>query len=260
MKSRIVVADDDVVGAKVIQFVLTDEGYDVISVARGNQVIEHVVGRETDLVILDVNLPDVDGFDVCTELRARRYSGPLIFLTCRSSTADKLEGFKRGADDYLIKPFDPLELIARIQSVIRRSKRVDEHVLFGTVVRVGDAELSVGELTYTSKDVPSKVLTPTEMRLLEFLMRNTRIVISRERLIERVWGVDFVGDSNRVDVYIHRVRCKIEVDPTRPQYLQTVRGLGYVFHTELESGSTSDAAGTLNRLSPSDSIVPMAAS
>jgi DNA-binding response OmpR family regulator len=233
MKSRIVIVDDDAVGAKVIRFILEDEGYEVVTVGRGSQVFEHVIGLETDLVILDINLPDFNGFNLCKELRARRYNGPLIFLTSRHEIADKLEGFRLGADDYLVKPFEPLELVARVHSVIRRSKRVDKQAL-GTIVRVDDAELSLGELTYTSKSVPSTLLTPTEMRILECLMRNSRIVISRETLIERVWGFDFLGDTNRVDVYIRRVRRKIEVDPTRPRYLHTVRGIGYVFRVEPE--------------------------
>jgi DNA-binding response OmpR family regulator len=223
--------DDDPVGAKVIQFILDSEGYEVIAVARGSQVFQHVIGRETDLVILDVNLPDIDGFTLCRELRARRYDGPLMFLTSRAGLTDRLGGLHLGADDYLPKPFEPLELVARVHSIIRRSKRADRYAL-GTVVHVDDAQLSLGELTYASDVVPSTLLTPTEMRILECLMRNSHIIISRETLIERVWGFDFIGDTNRVDVYIRRVRNKIEIDPTKPQYLHTVRGVGYVFRAE----------------------------
>jgi two-component system response regulator RegX3 len=238
MKHRIVIVDDDSVGSKVIRFLLEDEGYEATSVARGSQVFEHVIGHETDLVILDINLPDIDGFNLCKELRARRYNGPIMFLTSRSGIADRLEGFRLGADDYLVKPFEPLELVARVHSVIRRSKRADTQAL-GTVVHVEDAELSLGELTYSSSVIPATILTPTEMRILECLMRNSRIIISRETLIERVWGFDFLGDTNRVDVYIRRVRHKIEVDPTNPRYLHTVRGIGYVFRVDVKDAARS---------------------
>jgi len=231
MPNRVVIVDDDSVGVKVIRFILDDEGYEATTVVRGSQVFEHVIGQETELVILDVNLPDIDGFSLCRELRARRYNGPIMFLTSRSDIVDRLEGFRLGADDYLVKPFEPLELVARVHSVIRRSKRMDSQAL-GTVVHVDDAQLSLGELTYSSESIPPTLLTPTEMRILECLMRNSRIVISRETLIERVWGFDFLGDTNRVDVYIRRVRRKIETDPTAPRYLHTVRGIGYVFRVE----------------------------
>jgi len=234
MKSRVVIVDDDPVTAKVIKFVLNDEGYDTISVPRGSQVFGEIANDQTQLVILDVNLPDISGFALCKELRARRYLGPIIFLTGRGEIEDKLEGFKIGADDYIVKPYEPLELVARVHSVLRRFYRADQSPL-GTVLRADDAELSIGELTYMSAAVGQVLLTPTEMRILECLMRNHRLVISRETLIERVWGYDFIGDTNRVDVYIRRVRRKIELDPARPRYLHTVRGIGYVFRVESES-------------------------
>jgi DNA-binding response OmpR family regulator len=122
--------------------------------------------------------------------------------------------------------------------VLRRANQADQQPL-GSVLRVDDAELSLGELTYRSAVTPPVILTPTEMRLLEVLMRNSWIVIGRETLIERVWGYDFVGDTNRVDVYIRRVRRKIEPDPQQPRYLHTVRGIGYVFRVESEPTSVS---------------------
>jgi DNA-binding response OmpR family regulator len=231
MNTRVVVAEDDVINAKVIRFVLAEEGYDVVVVHRGAQVFDEVLEKETDLVVLDVNLPDVDGFKLCQSLRSRRYVGPIIFLTGRGDILDKVEGFRIGADDYIVKPFEPLELIARVQSVVRRFKRADRQAL-GTVVQVGDAVLSIGELTYQSGVIGPTDLTPTEMRILECLMRNSHIVISRQTLIERVWNHDFIGDDNRVDVYIRRVRRKIEPDPSTPMYLHTIRGIGYVFRVK----------------------------
>lgn len=231
MRHRIVVVDDDPIGAKVLRFVLDDEGYTTVAVSRGSLVFAEVIGRETDLVILDVGLPDIDGFSLCKELRARHYNGPVIFLTSRTDISSKVTGFQIGADDYIVKPYEPLELVARVQTVIRRFKSNDQQAQ-GSIVQVGDAELSIGQLTYSSSVVPPTVLTPTEMKILECLMRNSRIVISRDTLIERVWGYDFIGDTNRVDVYIRRVRRKIEADPTQPNYLHTVRGIGYVFRVD----------------------------
>lgn len=227
-KSRIVLVEDDAVSARVIRFILDDEGFETVVASRGSQAFPEILGRETHLAILDVNLPDIDGFVLCRELRARRYNGPIIFLTARGDINDKLEGFRIGADDYLVKPFEPLELMARVQSVVRRFRSTDRQPL-GTILRVGDAHLAIGELTYESGVTSKTVLTPTEMRLLECLMRNSNIVVSRDTLIERVWGYEFVGDDNRVDVYIRRLRCKIEQDPSHPRYLQTIRGLGYMF-------------------------------
>lgn len=231
MKSRLVIVDDDPVGAKLLRYLLHDEGFDTVTVCRGSQAFDQVIGRETDLVILDIGLPDIDGLSLCKELRARHYRGPVMFLTSRGDISSKVEGFQIGADDYIVKPYEPLELVARVQSVIRRFKSNDQQAQ-GTIVGVGDAELSIGQLTYSSSVVPPRLLTPTEMKILECLMRNSRIVISRDTLIERVWGYDFIGDTNRVDVYIRRVRQKIEVDPTQPEYLHTVRGIGYVFRVD----------------------------
>jgi two-component system, OmpR family, response regulator RegX3 len=231
MRQRIVIVEDDVVNAKVLRFILEDDGFETVAVPRASQAFAEVLDRETHLVILDIGLPDLSGFALCQELRARRYCGPLIFLTGRGQLADKLEGFRIGDDDYVVKPFEPLELVARLHSVIRRFHSADKQAL-GAVVRVEDAELSIGELAYVSEAVGATLLTPTEMRILELLMRNSQIVISRETIIERVWGYDFVGDDNRIDVYMRRLRRKIERDPARPAYLHTVRGLGYVFRVE----------------------------
>ncbi len=231
MANRIVIVDDDPVTSKVMKLVFEDEGYETVTLNRATQVFDAVAAADTQLVILDVNLPDINGFSLCKELRARRYYGPVIFLTGRSDLADKLEGFRIGADDYIVKPFEPLELVARVESVVRRFHHHDQQSL-GTILRVEDAELSIGELSYRSAVIEPVVLSPTEMRILECLMRNARIVISRERLIERVWGYDLEGDTNRVDVYIRRVRRKIEEDAALPKYLHTVRGLGYVFRPD----------------------------
>lgn len=241
MPDRIVVVDDDLLSSKIVRIMLQDEGYEVVCVKRGNQAFAEILGRDTQLVIIDVTLPDIDGFTLLKELRARGSTCPSIFLTGRSATEDKLEAFRIGADDYIVKPFEPLELVARVASVIRRFHFGDRQSL-GTILRVGDAELSIGELSYSSDIVDNAILSPTEMRILELLMRNARIIISRERIIERVWGFDMEGSTNRVDVYIRRVRRKIERDPTDPKYLHTIRGIGYVFRPEEPAAPLLDPA------------------
>lgn len=231
MADRVVIVDGDSLTAKLMCFALEDAGFEVAVSMCGEDAFDLVLTRETSLLILDINLPDTDGFALLSELRARRYAGPSIFVTARGGIADKLRGFALGAEDYIVKPFEPLELVARVACIIRRVRRADLMTM-GTIVRAGDAELSIGELSYRSGAIDATSLTPTEMRILEVLMRNPTVAISRERLIERIWGYDFIGETNRVDVYIRRIRCKIEPDPDRPRYLHTVRGIGYLFRTE----------------------------
>jgi two-component system, OmpR family, response regulator RegX3 len=240
MSARVVIVEDEVFAAKVVTYVLSEAGYSVSTVGSGRDAFAEIVGRETDLVLLDVNLPQINGFQVCQELRARRYFGPVIFVSGYADTNSKLQGFSAGADDYIVKPYEPVELLARIENVIRRYKSQDQQAL-GSVVRVADAELSISTFMYRSSAVDSIELAPTEMRLLECLMRNSGIVLSRETLIERIWGYDFVGDSNRVDVYIRRLRSKIEPDPAHPAYIRTVRGMGYVF----QGGEDLELAGAI---------------
>jgi two-component system, OmpR family, response regulator RegX3 len=244
MPGRVVVVDNDNVTSKVMTLVLTEAGYEAhtvpITAISGSEVTQ----RQPDLTIIDVDFNGSGGFEFCKELRSKGYMGPVIFTSTKGDMDVKLEAFRIGADDYIVKPFDPLEFVARVQSVIRRS-RVSNQNCQGTIVKVDDAELHVGKLTYKSSTVSPTVLTPTEMKILECLMRNHDITISRTTLIERVWGYDFLGDTNRIDVYIRRIRRKIEADPAFPQYLHTVRGLGYVFKvksSEPRSGSEIEAS------------------
>ena len=236
VNERIVVVEDDPLALKILDFVLTDEGYQVAIARTGAEALTQIVGRETALALLDVHLPDTDGFTLLRALRARRYTGPVIFLSGRTGIDAKLDAFRLGADDYITKPFEPLELVARVNAVIRRYLAGDRQSL-GTLIRADDAELDLGTLTYRSAAVASTLLAPTEMRILECLMRNAHIIISRDTLIERVWGYDLYGDTNRVDVYIRRVRRRIEPDPTRPRYLHTIRSIGYVFRADSDTVS-----------------------
>ena len=225
---RVVVVDPDAANGRFLRFVLTDAGHDAVITHNAAGAFTNIIGIETDAVLMEADLPDLNGFDLCKELRGYRYNGPLMFLTHNLDTRDKIKALNYGADDYLVKPFDPLELLARLDTIARRFRQADYQGL-GTVLKVKQAELSIGELTYRVEGREPELLTPTEMRMLECLMRNAQITISRDTLIERTWGFNFEGDTNRVDQYIRRLRKKIEVDPHRPEYLHTMRGMGYVF-------------------------------
>ena len=225
---RSLVINPDPMTAKLVRFVLNEAGHDVIPATSAAEALRELKRREIDAVVLELDQPDKDGTELCHELRHHLYTGPLIFLTKRSQTQDKLRAFAQGADDVIVDPFDPAELVARVEAIVRRYQCTDYQAL-GTVLKVGDAELAISDLTYRVPGREPVLLTPTELRLLECLMRNPGITMSRETLLERTWGYDLIEDSNRVEVYIRRLRKKIERHPDMPEYLHTVRGVGYVF-------------------------------
>jgi two-component system, OmpR family, response regulator RegX3 len=230
----LLVVDDDLLTGATVRAVLTDEDCQIETVRTGAEAIAHIRGHDAALVLLEQRLPDIDGFTLLAELRARRYTGPVMFVSSVSHVETIAAAFHHGADDYLVKPFEPMELLARITAILRRRYERSQQAL-GSILRVGDAELDVRTLTYWSAVTPPTVLTPTESRMLECLMRNVQIVISRETLIERVWGDDCAADTNRVDVYIRRLRSKIEGPDNHGRYLQTIRGAGYVFRPSDDS-------------------------
>jgi DNA-binding response OmpR family regulator len=212
---RTLVVHPDGMTAKLLRFILNESGHEVVLLKRAEQCLRAARERETDAVLLTVALPDRDGFALCQELRKQRYPGPVIVLTPQEATSEKLRAFAAGADDV-------------IEAISRRCRPLEQQAL-GTVLTVGEAELSLSDLLFRVGDQEPVPLTPTELRLLECLMRNQGIIISRQRLTERIWGQDSFGESNRIDVYVRRVRKKIERDPDHPAYFQTVRGLGYRF-------------------------------
>lgn len=227
---RIVVIHGSVMISKIVTFILSDAGHDVVRAADETATISEVAEYETHAVVIGADAEHIDSYRLCKDLRATRYNGPVIFISHKSEPQAKLKAFQHGADDYLLEPFEPDEFLARIEAMARRCLHLD-HQPMGAVVKVADAELSIGEMTFRREGHPAVMLTPTEMRLLERLMRNAGITISRDTLIERTWGFDYFGDSNRVDVYIARIRKKIEPDPAHPRFLHTIRGAGYVFRS-----------------------------
>jgi len=224
---RILVVDDDAPSVKMISFLLREEGYEVSSTDSGVAAVELVERQRPDLIILDVMMPHMDGFEVCRRIR-QKLDVPIIFLSAKGETVDKVTGLQLGADDYLAKPFEPAELLARVKAVMRRAE----------VFAVEDTQsrLAVGDVTLDP--VSNRVhfadgriveLTPIEFRLLHCLMRNAGRILSHDLLMNAVWGYDYEGYSNQIAVYVRRLRIKIEVDSENPKYLTTVRGLGYKF-------------------------------
>ena len=221
MSSRILVVDDDVALAEMIGIVLQNEGYDVFFCADGSAALAQFQEHNPDLVLLDVMLPGMDGFDVCRAIR-RVSDAPIVMLTARSDTSDVVTGLEAGADDYVPKPFKPKELVARVRARLRgrEDSQADE------CLALQDLSIDVsGHIVKREGRVIA--LTPLEFDLLVTLARSPWKVFSREELLEQVWGYRHAADTRLVNVHVQRLRSKIERDPERPELVVTVRGVGY---------------------------------
>jgi DNA-binding response OmpR family regulator len=224
---RILVVDDDPIGSRMIQFLLGEEGYVVDTVDGARGALAVVEKQTPDLLLLDVNMPQTSGFELYEQLKARDFDLPVIFVTAKGELEDRLQGLRMGADDYITKPFQPAELLARVEAVLRRYRKSGPGG--PQVLKSAGFEVNTSELRVTLPDHRTIFLTPTEMKVLLHLMQHASQVVSRDDLMERVWGENYVGESNIVDVYIRRLRRKIEHDPSNPVYIQATRGLGYKF-------------------------------
>jgi DNA-binding response OmpR family regulator len=223
----ILVVDDDRFANTLVQFVLSKEGYEVETADNPRGAMQMIQKREPDLLILDVTMPYLSGFEFSARLRAEGYEIPLIFMTAKDTIEDKLQGFNIGADDYICKPYNHQELVARVQAVMRR---IQKHTKVGdSSLRVSQVELFPAELKVRITGRATISLTPTEMHVLRVLMSSPGQVINRDQLLSDVWNEN-ENNSNIVDVYIRRLRVKLEVDPDRPHYIISVRGVGYKFH------------------------------
>ena len=224
--SKILIVEDEEALSDPLAFLLGREGFQTIVVDNGLDALPVFDREGADLVLLDVMLPGMSGMEVCRKLREVS-SVPIIMLTAKDSELDKVLGLELGSDDYVTKPYSARELIARIRAVLRRrSAETDsatESVLQGGPVRM-DIDRHVVTVNGEEISMPLK-----EFELLEILLRNVGRVMTRGQLIERVWGADYVGDTKTLDVHIKRLRSKIEPDSSAPQYVVTVRGLGYKF-------------------------------
>ena len=221
MSSRILVVDDDVALAEMIGIVLQNEGYDVFFCADGSAALAQFQEHNPDLVLLDVMLPGMDGFDVCRAIR-RVSDAPIVMLTARSDTSDVVTGLEAGADDYVPKPFKPKELVARVRARLRG--REDSQADEGLALQDLSIDVS-GHIVKREGRVIA--LTPLEFDLLVALARSPWKVFSREELLEQVWGYRHAADTRLVNVHVQRLRSKIERDPERPELVVTVRGVGY---------------------------------
>jgi len=237
--THILIVDNDPLHAKMLSFLLADAGYEASTLADTHAAAAAISREAIDLTLLAVTPPSLDGFALCTRLRRQHSDTPVILMSELHTPDHLVQGFAQGADDYVARPYDPAELIARVQAVLRRYRRVERH-RFGAEVRVGARSLDLGTLAFSGAAGRPVSVTPTEMRLLECLMRNADAVIPRETLIVQTWGYDSESADNRVDVYIQRLRRKIEAHPQDRGLIRTVRGVGYCFQSNHEG--TSDVA------------------
>jgi DNA-binding response OmpR family regulator len=224
---RILVVDDDAVLRRMVRYILLGEGYAVAAVGGGEAALELVAREAVDLVVLDVGMPGMSGYEFCRTLRERRFLVPVLFLSAHLRLDDTLAGFEAGGDDYLAKPFEPRELTARVRAILARQARAqapppDE------VLAVGGYRLEPAELALLLPGGRRVQLTPTEQRVLQHLMRNAGQVITRDQLFAAAWPDSRDGDSNEIQVYIGRLRRKLGQDAPSP-CIETVRGLGYRF-------------------------------
>ncbi|MEW6048246.1 MAG: response regulator transcription factor [Bacillota bacterium] len=232
MPYRVLVVDDEPSIVELVQFALQKEGFVTESASDGLEALEKVERAKPDLVLLDLMLPGLDGLEVCRQIR-RKTNVPIVMLTAKASEVDKVVGLELGADDYITKPFSPRELVARVRAVLRRSQAAQGAAAPAEVqtasqneLRVGDVVMDLARHQVWVRRRPVE-LTPKEYDLLRMLMANKGIVLTRELLLDKVWGYDFAGDTRTVDVHVVRLRQKLEDDPAHPRYIETVRGVGY---------------------------------
>ncbi len=223
MKSRVLVVDDDRNIAELISLYLEKEGYDTKKVYDGKEAVREFINYDPHLILLDIMLPEMDGYDVCKEVR-KTSDVPIIMLTAKGETFDKVLGLELGADDYIVKPFDTKELTARVKAVLRRSslrKETKSNKLEFTNIIIDMDNYSV---TYNGETLD---LPPKELEVLFYLASNPNQVFTREQLLDQIWGYDFIGDTRTVDVHIKRLRDKFKLDD--PWSIKTVWGVGYKF-------------------------------
>ncbi len=223
MPEKILVVDDEQSIVELIRFNLEKEDWQVVTANDGDEAIQIFRREKPDLVVLDIMMPLKDGWAVCRELREVS-AVPIIMLTAKEEEADKVKGLEIGADDYVTKPFSPKELVARVRAALRRASHAgpaSEHV-----VTLEGLRIDIDRHMVTLDDEPM-VLTPKEFDLLLLLVRNKGKVLSRDMLLETVWGYDYGGETRTVDVHIRRLRQKMDEDPAQPRYIHTVHGVGY---------------------------------
>jgi DNA-binding response OmpR family regulator len=234
MKNKILIVEDEKALRETLAYNLSNEGYDVDTCADGLSALDKAHSYHPNLILLDIMLPGMDGFEVCRKIRTEMNT-PILMLTARDDEIDRIVGLEVGADDYMGKPFSMRELIARVKAMLRRVRLMQKEVNSTTTEDAAKEVLHFDDLTIDTirrevrlKDVNLE-LKPKEYELLHYLADNRGRALSRDKILEEVWGWDYVGESRTVDVHISWLRQKIEIDPSRPTRLVTVRGSGYRF-------------------------------
>lgn len=230
MSAKILIVDDDRFLAENIKRLLTTHGYTADISGNADEALQNLIEQPYDLMILDLGLPDTDGINFCRQLRSK-WLLPIIMLTARSDAMDKIIGLEVGADDYLTKPFEPKELLARIRAHLRRVQEYRQSINPPESIVVGELVIDYALRDVLVKGQPVN-LTNREFELISFLARHANKALHRDWVFEQIWGYDSDFSSNSLDVYVYRLRKKIEADPDSPRYLMTLRGYGYKFVTE----------------------------
>ncbi|HOA36252.1 MAG TPA: response regulator transcription factor [Bacillota bacterium] len=227
-KKKVLLVDDEKTLVKALKFNLEKEGFLVEEAYNGEEALEKAFKVNPDIIILDLMLPGLDGFEVCREIR-KKEEIPIIMLTAKGEDIDKVLGLELGADDYITKPFNPRELVARMKAILRRSAARDDGLRKQIQIGALQIDLLQHRVRLGEREID---LTAKEFALLSFLASNAGRVYSREQLLEQIWGYDYYGDARTVDVHIRHLREKIEEDPSKPQLILTVWGTGYKFREE----------------------------
>jgi DNA-binding response OmpR family regulator len=230
-KYTILVVDDEATIREVVRRYLEHDGFEVREAANGEAALTSVERQPPDLIVLDLMLPGIDGLSLTRRLRREGYAVPIVMLTARGQTSDRILGLDQGADDYVVKPFSPQEVVSRVRAVLRRSAEPEPDAAPAPPLELGRLRLDPAARLVAVEAEPV-TLTAREFDLLWFLASHPGQVFSREQLLDRVWGYDFYGDPSTVTVHIRRLREKIEADPAHPQSLVTVWGVGYRFQGE----------------------------
>jgi len=230
MKRKILIVDDEKNIVDILKFNLKKEGFDTIEAYDGKQALEMAEREKPDLILLDIMLPEYDGFTVCKKIR-QTMNTPILMLTAREEEVDKVLGLELGADDYITKPFSPRELMARVKANLRRIVE-DNQTIQGETLTCGDLVIDVNRYEIRRKNEVIE-LTLREFELVKFLAMQKGQIFSRESLLEKVWGYEYYGDVRTVDVTVRRLREKLEKAPSKPEYILTKRGVGYYFNPAL---------------------------
>lgn len=230
LDKRILIVDDEMHIRELIKYNLESNGFKTLQAADGREAVELAKERQVDLIILDLMLPVLDGFEVCKEIRKDSVicDTPIIMLTAKSEEIDKIVGLEIGADDYMTKPFSVRELVARVKAHLRRNSGVRQE---SNMFNFGNVEVNL-QTREVRKGGQSVDLTLKEFEILKLLIKNKGSIITREVLLDRIWGYEYIGETRTVDVHIRHLRQKIENDDKNPMFIQTIRGVGYKFTAE----------------------------